>query len=92
MTIGVKYCGGCNPRYERGGIVRRLRKEYSGYPGVEIEPMQPQKTYDLVLFISGCRAECVKLQADKRKKNAIAVHQESDYDKIRNFMERCDEG
>ena len=27
MKIGIKYCGGCNPRYNRTAVVSRLKKD-----------------------------------------------------------------
>lgn len=33
MTVAVKYCGGCNPRYERTELAERLRADF---PGVRI--------------------------------------------------------
>lgn len=35
MTVAVKYCGGCNPRYERTELAERLRADF---PGVRIGP------------------------------------------------------
>ena len=28
MRLGVKYCGGCNPRFDRKEIVKRLKEDY----------------------------------------------------------------
>ena len=28
MLIGVKYCGGCNPVYNRGRQVKRLQEQF----------------------------------------------------------------
>ena len=27
-TVRVKYCGGCNTRYNRTGLTRRLREDF----------------------------------------------------------------
>ena len=51
MKIGLKYCGGCNPNYERSDIVKRARNEY---PSVTFEPYRVEDEYDLVLVICGC--------------------------------------
>ena len=29
MKIGIKYCGGCNPRYDRSQEVEKLKKKFS---------------------------------------------------------------
>lgn len=28
MKIGIKYCGGCNPRYDRNQEVEKLKKNF----------------------------------------------------------------
>ena len=36
--IGVRYCGGCNPRYDRVALVRRLE---GLLPGMALVPARP---------------------------------------------------
>lgn len=55
MTVGVKYCGGCNPRYDRVGLIRRLER---GYPGTAFVPARPGEGCDLLLVVCGCAARC----------------------------------
>jgi hypothetical protein len=55
MTIAVKFCGGCNPTYERLQYWERIKKAAAGrinwvghdHPGL-----------DGVLLISGCHTSC----------------------------------
>lgn len=59
MRIGVKYCGGCNPRYDRTGFVERMKKELGGgaewvNAGTSGEPL------DFVLVVCGCTAACAQ--------------------------------
>ena len=67
MRVGVKYCGGCNPRYDRVDFVARLKAglgsgvEWS-YAGALAEAP------DFLLVVCGCTAAC----ADHR--NLTAVH------------------
>ena len=35
MRIGIKYCGGCNPRYDRVAAVKELQQRH---PEWKIEP------------------------------------------------------
>ena len=54
MRRAVKYCGGCNPRYDRVGAVRRV----GGRPG-EVLPAPPRGGWsDGVFVIRGCSARC----------------------------------
>lgn len=53
MKIGVKYCGGCNPRYDRVGLVRELESAFGEH---RFAPARGGE--DLILVICGCRAAC----------------------------------
>ena len=55
MTVGVKYCGGCNPRYDRTGLVRTLEQ---AAPGAVFLPARPETVCDLLLVVCGCPARC----------------------------------
>jgi 4-hydroxybutyrate CoA-transferase len=56
MTIQVKYCGGCNPRYDRTDLIRRIREDF---PGINIvyETPSPEGA-DFVLVVCGCPVRC----------------------------------
>ena len=54
-VIGVRYCGGCNPRFDRVALVRRL----AGYfPACDFESAQPAGDYPAVLVVCGCPSRC----------------------------------
>lgn len=53
MTVAVKYCGGCNPRYERTELAERLRADF---PGVRI--VRAEEPADVAAIICGCPAAC----------------------------------
>lgn len=55
MKIGIKYCGGCNPRYDRTDIVRRLRGDM---PGAEIVSAVPGAELDYAVIVCGCTSAC----------------------------------
>lgn len=64
MKVGIRYCGGCNPRYDRTAEVRKLM---TGIPDVTF-------TYDAAAFcniwllVCGCPSACVSdegLQGDE---------------------------
>ncbi len=54
-TIGIRFCGGCNPRIDRGRIARELERALTaeGYPVVF-----NSSEADLVIFLSGCLTGC----------------------------------
>ena len=53
--VGVRYCGGCNPRYDRVTFVQRLEKLLPEY---RFEPFQPGERYDAALVVCGCKNMC----------------------------------
>lgn len=55
--IGIVFCGGCNPRIDRGQIAAQLRADLlmMGY-----EVWYNSLDVDLVIYLSGCMANCVQ--------------------------------
>ena len=51
--VGVRYCGGCNPRYDRVAAVRALAVRF---PGLRFVPAGPGLPFTLV--VCGCSAQC----------------------------------
>jgi hypothetical protein len=56
MTVQVKYCGGCNPGYDRTGLIRRIPEDF---PRVNIVYETPSReAADFVLVVCGCPVRC----------------------------------
>ena len=55
MKCGVKFCGGCNPHYQRGDAFRKIQ---SDLPEIEFEYAEEGPGYDHLLVIGGCTACC----------------------------------
>lgn len=56
--IGIKFCGGCNPNYDRVAALERIQSRLSS----EVEFVRFDcKNIDFILFIKGCDTECVDL-------------------------------
>ncbi len=64
-SIGLKYCGGCNPRYDRVETVRRIRDELGGTIRF-VPPDDPG--VDSILAVMGCETACADLSAFDGKK------------------------
>ena len=54
-VVGIRYCGGCNPRYDRVALVKRLM---SFFPDSEFVPAQKATAYPAVLVVHGCPSRC----------------------------------
>ena len=55
QRIGVRYCGGCNPRYDRVAVVNKLA---SLLPQAELVPAQAGAAYAGALVVCGCPSRC----------------------------------
>lgn len=55
MKVGVRFCGGCNPRYDRGAALRKLKEEQ---PDVDFLHAEEGVEYDSILVIGGCTNCC----------------------------------
>ncbi len=54
MILYVKYCGGCNPRFERSLLVARITSEL---PEVKLM-YTPDSGADAAVIICGCGSAC----------------------------------
>ena len=60
LKIRIKYCGGCNPRYDRVALVKQIEERLSGKAalvGAEGNGIA------LVLAVVGCSIACADLSA-----------------------------
>ncbi len=55
--IAVRYCGGCNPRFDRLGFTARLG---ASFPDIEFTPFDPALACDAVLVNCGCLSQCAR--------------------------------
>lgn len=51
----MRYCGGCNPRFDRTALVRALADRL---PGVDLVPARPNTPYLAAVIVCGCPAAC----------------------------------
>lgn len=56
--VGIKYCGGCNPKFDRVAFVEELIKSC---PKLMIENVKKEKYYNVLYIICGCKSRCVKV-------------------------------
>jgi hypothetical protein len=60
VKIGIKYCGGCNPGYDRVAVVKQIEERLRG----EVEFVSPEsEEVALVLAVEGCSTACADLSA-----------------------------
>ncbi len=75
VRIGLKYCGGCSPKYDRTQIVDDLKNEFShrvrfvSYEDPDV---------DCILIVAGCPTACVDREPFRNIKT-IVVTSDEDY-------------
>ncbi len=90
MKVGIKYCGGCNPRYDRVAEVTRLKAQF---PGAEFVSASGNPDCDFVLVVCGCPAACVDTEGLKAKAEMFTLWKPEDMERVRETLkEVCPEG
>lgn len=77
--VGIKYCGGCNPSYERVVFVERMKDLFGNY----FLFLSPQESnLDLLIFVSGCLRACALVENDPKTLPYFSVAQEEDFENL----------
>lgn len=79
MKIGIKYCGGCNPRFERATIAGRLRRDF---PDAEIASALHGPA-DVIAIICGCPAACASAEGLASRYGAFTLSSSEEYADLR---------
>ena len=61
LKVGIKYCGGCNPFYDRVALVKRIERRLKGK--VAFVSAAADDDVDLVLAVEGCNTACADLSS-----------------------------
>ena len=61
-SVGLRYCGGCNPEIDRTGLIDNLKEGLEGR-GIIVEFITDKETAkDLILLVNGCKHACLDQQ------------------------------
>ncbi len=88
MTIGVKYCGGCNQRYERTNIARDLQRDF---PHSKIVTAG-QEAMDYAVVICGCMSACALHDTLEGRYGKTIITKQSDYAQLKQELARIENG
>jgi len=80
LKVGIKYCGGCNPYYDRVALVKRTERRLKGKVAFV---SAADDDVDLVLAVEGCNTACADLSSFDGKKIRIITQLEDADDFIR---------
>ena len=70
MKCGIKFCGGCNPRFERGAVYRDIKNEMDN---IDFTYASEDEIYDILLVIGGCPSCCASYEQYEVKGNVYKI-------------------
>lgn len=76
--IGIKYCGGCNPKYDRKAAVDRLAKKN---PEDCTEPVKSGEKYDMIVLVCGCQRGCIRNYREIPADEYLFMTSEKDFER-----------
>jgi hypothetical protein len=82
--IAIKYCGGCNPSYERVEMVRQVQ---SVFKDRFIFSIDDQQDSDIMVFVCGCPRACANRNSNDLKVPSRSVIGESDFKSLVDWLE-----
>ena len=80
MKIGVRFCGGCNPRYDRGRAFETIRAARAAEADFEIA--REGRSYDRLLVIGGCPSCCASYEQFSARSGAVKMWDESHIERV----------
>lgn len=84
LNVGIKYCGGCNPRYDRKKFFYNLKEIFK----YNFEVAQLDKVYDILIILCGCSSCCVNYSELKFRFKKILVRSEEDFNEVKNLLDQ----
>jgi len=88
LKIGVKYCGGCNPGYERVEMIERVQFRFNDqflflrHDDPDIEGL---------ILMSGCHRTCASQDVNPTEIPHCSITGENDFDTLINWLKTLDQ-
>jgi hypothetical protein len=77
--IGIKYCGGCNPTYERIEMVERVQSRLEDR---FVFLRHDQQELDGLILINGCPRSCASENLNHAKVPHLSISGENDFENL----------
>ena len=76
MRVGLKYCGGCNPEYDRVALVQHIEESLQG----RVKFVSPESEgIELLLAVEGCSTACADFSAFQGMEIRVITNIEAGY-------------
>lgn len=81
MNICVKYCGGCNPRYDRNQIIKNLKGDFNN---IHIfTNFNCSGICDFIIILCGCMTSCVNHENLYGRYGKMVIRTLKDYERLK---------
>ena len=81
--VKIRFCGGCNPRYDRTAFAGKIRAEFPDF-----EYVANADEADLVINLCGCLARCIH----QKEENTLTVFNLTEWSTVEDFITRKTQG
>lgn len=85
LYCGVKFCGGCNPRYERREALEKIKALFRDK--VDFDYAKENVDYDVILVIGGCTNCCASHNQYSTQKGVLKMWEEAGINNISKSIE-----
>ena len=86
--VGIKYCGGCNPSYERVEMIQQVQSLLKDRFTFSIHD---QQDLDIMLLVSGCPRACANKNSNHLELPSRSIVGESDFKSLIDWLVALDE-
>jgi len=86
LHIGVKFCGGCNPRYDRVEALYKLKERFEDK--VDFDYAKENEDYDVLLVIGGCTNCCASFEQYNSRYGTLKMWEEAAISRISEDIEK----
>ena len=72
-SIGLRYCGGCNPQIDRSKVIKKLKEDLKKI-GMEVDfTTDRQREVDILILVNGCMHACLEEEYVGKKHNSQVI-------------------
>ena len=86
--IGIKYCGGCNPGYERVEMVQRVQSQFRNRFHF-LRSDEPD--VDMLILVNGCFRTCATRDLNSVKIPHRSITGENDFEDLMGWLSVLDD-
>ena len=79
MKCGVRFCGGCNPRYDRRQALNQIESQFKDIDFINAAEGVP---HDLLLVIGGCSNCCASYEQFETKDGVLKMWDKTHIERI----------